>query len=543
MELSVISRMRILIIDNKQSATKHLTPQLEQIGFRNIQYVESTQRALLALEKLTFDLVLCAYSIKRSHDGLYFYEKLLQNKLLPSETAFVFTSQETSFEIIQSILELPADDILAKPVKVEKLYKRLSRVMRRKQKFMVVHDFIKEEKYNAAITEVNKLLSYPSNRDHFPLALKMKGDLLLLSKQYEEAKAFFASMIKIESLAWAEQGLVKSLIALDFDDDAEKQIINLAARRETKTMAYELLASLQIKQGAYNDALESMLIATEISPKNMRRQHIARLIARLTHDHETEFAVTKLLLRNSKNTVSETPEAYMKVVRAGIDFAMTADPSQVNEVMNATRQYLTELKRKFVQEDIQEEIKIIKARMSYLENDVQKATDLVENFTRDNSRLGDESLADKAKALHEVGLKDDALALYKVIEERAQKRANYIDDQLSDIALFSHCISQERSEKEQVRLNPKELNSEGITAFRNGNFTKAFDVFSQAASIMPKNTAIALNLLHVISKLNLSGAIEEVNTHLMHSINLLEQKKLSFEQAQKYKKLRNLLNV
>jgi DNA-binding response OmpR family regulator len=543
MELSVISRMRILIIDNKQSATKHLTPQLEQIGFRNIQYVESTQRALLALEKLTFDLVICAYSIKRSHDGLYFYEKLLQSKLLPSETAFVFTSHETNFEIIQSILELPADDILAKPLKVEKLYKRISRVMRRKQKFITVHDFINEEKYNAAITEVNKLLSYQSNRDLFPLALKMKGDLLLLARQYEEAKAFFTSMIKIESLAWAEHGLVKSFIALGSDDDAEKQIIALAAKRETKTMAYELLASLQIKQGAYNEALESMLIATEISPKNMRRQHIARLIARLTHDHETEFAVTQLLLRNSKNTVSETPEVYMKVVRAGIDFAMTADPSQVNEVMNATRQYLTELKRKFVNEDIQEDINIIKARMSYLENDVQKATDLVENFTRDNRKLGDESLADKAKALHEVGLKDDALALYKVIEERTQKRANYVDDQLSDIALFSQCITQERFEKEQVRLNPKELNAEGITAFRNGNFAKAFDVFSQAASIMPKNTAIALNLLHVISKLNLSGAIEEVNTHLMHSINLLEQKKLSFEQAQKYKKLRNLLNV
>jgi tetratricopeptide (TPR) repeat protein len=415
--------------------------------------------------------------------------------------------------------------------------------MRRKQKLIAVHDFINEEKYNSAITEVNKLLSYQSNRDLFPLALKMKGDLLLLAKQYEEAKAFFTSMIKIKSLAWAEKGLVKSLIALDFDDDAEKQIIALAAKRETKIMAYELLASLQIKQGAYSDALESMLIATEISPENMRRQHIARLIARLTHDHETEFAVTQLLLRNSRNTVSETPEAYMSVVRAGIDFAMTADPSQVNEVMNATRQYLTELKRKFINEDIQEDIKIIKARMSYLENDVQKATDLVENFTRDNRKLSDESLADKAKALHEVGLKDDAIALYTVIEKRTQKRASYVDDQLSGVALFSQCIAQERREKEQVRLNPKELNAEGISAFRSGNFAKAFEVFSQAASIMPKNIAIALNLLHVISKLNLNNAIEEVNIHLNRSINLLEQKKLNFEQTQKYKKLRNLLNV
>ncbi|MFQ3207217.1 MAG: PleD family two-component response regulator, partial [Glaciecola sp.] len=92
MDLDVIAKIRILIIDNVVSAKEHFTSPLEQIGFRDIQYVESTSRALLAIEKLPFDLIICAYSIQTEHDGLYFYEQLLQLKSLNSKTGFIFTS-------------------------------------------------------------------------------------------------------------------------------------------------------------------------------------------------------------------------------------------------------------------------------------------------------------------------------------------------------------------------------------------------------------------------------------------------------------------
>jgi two-component SAPR family response regulator len=121
MDVAVITRIRILIIDNVVSAKKYLTSPLEKIGFRDIQYVESTSRALLAIEKLPFDLIICAYSIQTEHDGLYFYEQLLQLKLLNSKTGFIFTSTTTSFEIIQSIVDLPPDDFIAKPVDTQKL--------------------------------------------------------------------------------------------------------------------------------------------------------------------------------------------------------------------------------------------------------------------------------------------------------------------------------------------------------------------------------------------------------------------------------------
>lgn len=543
MDLAVITKMRILIIDNVASAQKHLTSPLEQIGFRDIQYVESTSRALLAIEKLPFDLILCAYSIRTSHDGLYFYEQLLQSTLLKSKTGFILTSHDASFEIVQSIVDLPPDDFITKPVSAEKLSKRVNRLFRRKRRMSTVSEFISHEKYNAALTEVDTLLSYQSNRDIFPIALKTKGDLLLLAKRYSDARAFFKSMLSVQAFNWAEIGLIKCLIALDQDALAENKIIELACKRESKTAAYDLLSILNLKHDKYNDALESALIASEISPRNFRRQNTTRLLAQLSHDHEAEFGIAGKMISNAKNSVKETPQLYKNAVRAGLDFAMSAEPKQLQDIMNATKQFLTKLKKQYSLEDHAEEVKIMQARLLYLQNENEKALDIVEQFNRDNSMMSDEALVDKAKALHEVGLRDDAIALYQVLDERAQRRIRDIDDTLCEKSLFSRLISKEKQERERIRLNPKELNKEGIQAFNTGNFGKAYEVFSQASALMPKNTAIALNLLHVISKLQMSSAISELGTHVTRCIEVLELKKLNFEQTQKYKKLRNLLNV
>lgn len=543
MDLAVITKTRILIIDNAASAKKHLTSPLEQIGFRDIQYVESTHRALLAIEKLPFDLIICAYSIQTEHDGLYFYEQLMQLKLLKNKTGFIFTSHQTSFDIVQSIVELPPDDFIAKPVNTDKLAQRIERVFRRKSRMSPVFKFIDQEKYNAALTEVDKVLSFQKNRDFFPIALKTKGDLLLLAQQFDDAHTFFESMLRVQKVSWAQIGFIKTLLALGLDEKAERKILDLACNHDTKTSAYELLAMLHIKHENFDDALESLLIAFQLSPKNFKRQNTVRLLAKLSHDHEVEFEVSKQMIASAKHSVKESPQLYKNAVRAGIDYAMCAEPKQIQDIMNATKQFLTQLKKKYMHEDHNEEVKVMQARLLYLQNENEKALAIVEQFDRDNSAMSDEALIDKAKALHEIGLKEDSLALYKVLDERAQKRINYVDDQLCELSLFSKLISKEMHEKESIRLNPKELNKQGIQAFNTGNFGKAFEVFDQAFTLMPKNTAIALNLLHVISKLQVSAAISELGMHVTRCITLLELKTLNFEQTQKYRKLRNILNV
>ena len=70
-------------------------------------------------------------------------------------------------------------------------------------------------------------------------------------------------------------GIAKSLLALNELDDAEEEVIQLAMRPDSALEAYDLLAKLQIKQSAFDEALECTSLACNISPQNIARHKLA----------------------------------------------------------------------------------------------------------------------------------------------------------------------------------------------------------------------------------------------------------------------------
>ena len=151
--------------------------------------------------------------------------------------------------------------------------------------------------YEKALSEVEFFLLQPEQAEHFPLAMKIKGDLLIFTERYQEAIAFFESIINIQDFSWAKMGIAKCLLALNELDDAEREIIQLALRPDSALHAYDLLAKLQIKQSAYEDALECTSLACNISPQNVPRHQIAINLARITHDYEGQFNSAKKVVR------------------------------------------------------------------------------------------------------------------------------------------------------------------------------------------------------------------------------------------------------
>ena len=129
--------------------------------------------------------------------------------------------------------------------------------------------------YEKALAEVEFFLLQPEQAEHFPLAMKIKGDLLIITERFQEAVAFFESIINVQDFSWAKVGIAKSLLALNELDDAEREVIQLAMRPDSALEAYDLLAKLQIKQSAFDEALECTSLACNISPQNIARHKLA----------------------------------------------------------------------------------------------------------------------------------------------------------------------------------------------------------------------------------------------------------------------------
>ncbi|MDO6568863.1 response regulator [Alteromonas sp. 1_MG-2023] len=538
MNLQLARQTRLLIAEDQALAKSHIKYALEQLGFQHIDYVDRAAHALTSLRTRQYDVIVCAYDLRHEQGGYNLFEQLKTEKTIPLTTGFIFTSADTAIDVVHAIIELQPDEFLAKPFSVNELDKRLSKVVTRKKLFFDVYRFMDESNPEQALKELEFILVEPKNAEHFPLALKTKGDLLLLNNEFENAKLFYESIINIQNFTWAKLGLVQCYIHLGEFDEAERDLIQLALQPDSMLSAYDLLAELQIKLEAYDEALECMNVASDISPRNVMRHITAVQLARLTHDYEGQFNSAKKVVRFGKNSVHDTPEMYLSVARAGIDFAMTAETSQTNKIIKQSNEFLRQLKSAYPKVNLEHQLQVINARIHYLKDENEKAKDLLDSLDIDNlEEHSVETLLDSAKAFHDLGLRGSAL---KILDKATLKQKE-LD---APNSLLSRYIEQEVNEKTAISISPKNLNDVAVVQYKRGELVKSYQTFEQAFRVMPRNPAIALNLLQASAmRRSREGKTEDNMKAVMKKCRFtLECASLSEEQSQRYETVKGLLD-
>lgn len=527
---------KVLIVDDQVLAKGYMKYSLEELGFSDITYVDKAQHALNKIRHEQFQLIICSYNLKKDQDGYYLYDQLKHNGELQPSCAFIFISADTTADLVHSIVELQPDDFLAKPFTVKDLDKRLTKVLTRKQALKKVYRFMGKGQLLKALSEVEMFLTEPKNSEFFPLALKTKGELLLGCGHYEQAKEFYQAIINVQPFTWAQLGLVNAFIHLNEDEDAEKLVLRLAFKKDSQLAAYDLLSALQIKQKDFDSALECVVVATEISPRNIRRHKTALDLSRITHDYETQFEAAKKIVKFAKDSIHDKPENYLNVARAGIDFAMTSDESETFKLLRQSNEYVKQFKAAFPKAELHDQIKVIDARLLYLQDEKENAKALLGQLESDNWESDNmDALLDKAKAFHELGFYDKSIAVLDLIEKRCKK-----DEQQG--SLFLHYVQQERQERSDIKQTPKELNNSAVAYYKKGDLDDALRVFRQAFVVMPKNVSIALNLLQSIAMNSKSDIAEKSTAKLVDTcIRAIENSSLSDEQTERYHKVREMI--
>ena len=537
MKLNLAKNTKLLIAEDQVLAKSHMHYALEQLGFKNMDYVDRPSLALAAMQQHDYDAIICSYSLRSEQGGYFLLEQLTHDNSLPLTSAFIFTSADTSADVVHAIIELQPDEFIAKPFSVKELDKRLGRVLSRKKALKNVYRCMDSGDNERALAEIEHFLVQPENADHYPLAFKIKGDLLMLTQRYQQAVAFYESIINVQSFSWAKLGIATSLLALNELDDAEREIIQLAMRPDSALDAYDLLAKVQIKRSEFDDALESTHMACDISPRNIARHQQAIDLARITHDYESQFNSAKKMVRYAKGSIHDKPDVYLTAARAGVDFAMTSDPDHVHSIVKQTNEYLRQLKRAHPKASVSDELAVIEARLHYLKDDTLKAQTLLSEFHTDYSEQhSTEALLDRAKALHEVGMKKESLQILDTIAEENTADGN-------ELNLMSTYLKQEREEKREISLSPKVLNNTAVAQYKKGNLEQSYNTFAQAFRVMPKNPSIALNFLQAILRSRKANAPLKANTvnTIKRCREILETAALTSEQQTRYETVKHIL--
>ena len=531
MDSAVKRDERILIIDDQSLSQSYLRYALEQLGYQNLSYADRAQTALTLCKQNSYDLIICAYNLPKGKDGYQLFEELKTTGLQQPNTALIFISADTDPALVHSVLELQPDEFLAKPFAIKDLQQRIERVFLRKQLLRPVFDYLTLQQYDKALEQLNQLLTQAELHRQYPLLLKLKGDVLLQQGVFDEALTFFNAMLSIQPFAWARIGRVRCLLQLSDEQQAFTELELMLSRSETRLFALDHLAELEFRQHHFQQAQQHILQAANIAPRNLLRQQKLLQLSRLNHDYENQYRAARDMVKYARYSMYEQPDLYLNLARASIDFALSSeDPEQQTRLNRQANLSINTVQRQFGQQQ-NDAMLVLQARLLYLQDHRDKARNLLQELSVEQDIDSLEDALDKAKALHEVGLADASRSLFARISQYCRKQ--------QPEALFSAYLLQEQQERSAMAQGPRELNNNAVRLYQHGNWQEAFSAFALAWQVMPKNAGIALNLWQTLLTSPRPLCSSQQQAKLMSQCQqLIENSKLSSEQAQRYQQLR-----
>jgi len=532
MESSLKRNERILIIDEQSLSQSYLRFALDELGYQDVTIADRPQIALNLCRENHYSLIICSYNQGTGKDGYQLYEELKFSGLQKHTTGIIFISAETDPTLVHSVIELQPDEFMAKPFVIKDLQVRIERVLKRKEQLRPLYQLLDAHNYSAALLYIDQQLSDVAQRKWFPLLLKLKGDILLIEKQFADAELFFKAMLAIQPFSWAKMGLVRCYLQLDKEAQAFSELETMLVRSDSRLFALDLLAELEFKQQRYQEAQQHLINAAELAPRNLLRQQKLLQLSRLNHDYEIQYRAAKDMVKFARYSIFEQPDLYLNLARASIDFALSSEDEEQNSRLNRQATLsLQNLQKQFSKHDLSEQHQILQARLLYLQDHKDKAKALLRDLDINSPINSLEDALDKAKALHEIGLTDASQQLFEQISQ-------YCLQQNTD-PIFNAYLQQEKAERKQMQQGPRELNNSAVQMYQRGHWEQAFNAFSLAHQVMPKNAGIALNLWQTImtSPRTLCSAKEQKRLQL-ECQQIIENSPLKPEQQRRYDQLK-----
>ncbi len=524
---------KVLIIDDQALAQNFLKRALESLGIKSVYIAESAKHALRLCAEHNFNVILCSYNLSREKDGFHLFEEMKIKGFIKLTTAFIFVSAETSSALVNSVIELQPDDFLVKPFTAKELNTRLTRVLTRKNKLNNVYTALSDGKTRKALSLINRHLENPKLANMVPLLMRLKGDALLTLNENALAESFYKDLLSKHNFTWASVGLAKALLAQDKEAGAKAVLDELIDNPATKLAALDMLAKYHISNEEYELAYDEFNQASELSPRNINRHKNVLNLARLLHDYSGQFEAAKNMAKYGKRSIHDSPELYLAVARAGVDYALTLTSDESASILKQSQKYIEDMRTEFPNNpEAKEKISIVQARIHYLKDEQREAQKLIQAVMFNNSHdSGIEDKLDKAKAFHELGFREQAVDILENLDEFE------LEDEIGAKVLCEF-VKQETLEKKEIQYSPRELNNMAVEFFKRNQLEPAIQAFSDATRLMPKNIKIALNMLQVLAEQNQHYGLQDHHKeHLDKCSLVLSNNTLDTDQQKRYETL------
>ncbi|WP_334047992.1 response regulator [Alteromonas gracilis] len=530
--------LHVLVIDNQGLVHDVIASALHEIGIKNVSSAFNAFHAKRLCESRQYDFVLLAFNVSHDKDGFHLFEELKHLNHINDTTTVVFLSAETSPELVNCIVELQPDDFWVKPLQRNKIETRLEYLIQVRLKLHKMLHCMQMGDYSTAMYYAERQLKDPSLSEYHPRIKRLIGDCLLQLRDYGTAEDYFRGLLQSMDHAWVHIGLTRSLLRQDELEEAQLLVDDLLLRPDTRFLTFDLLAQYFIEKEQFDIAYEQMKEASKLAPRNIERNKRLWDLARLNHDKAGQLSAVQNMAKFAKNSIHDSPQLTLNVIRSTIDLATSLGNAETEKYFQKAEAELEELKsQKGMQNQLGEQIDVIKARVLCLRDDKKSAEKIMKDRSASTEGLSMEDSLDKMKAFHELGMREQCVSILDKLRKQ-------IEGDTFTSQVVNEYLNQESIERTEIQFTTKELKQMATVNYKENRLIPAYNNLRQALTLSPKDKQIALSLLKVIAQIHLDDALtDEQMKSAQRAAKLLQANGLSATQADKRDQYVKLIGI
>tara|TARA_R110002153_G_scaffold113667_4_gene256035 strand:- start:4434 stop:6080 length:1647 start_codon:yes stop_codon:yes gene_type:complete len=520
--------IEVLIIDAQALVHTVIRGALLDAGIKQVKSAHNAYSALRLCQTTRFDMVLIAFDVKSDKDGFNLLEEMKYKGYITKTTCVIFLSADTSQGLVNCVVEMEPTDFWVKPLDRSKVIKRIYHILTIEKKLYALRYYFDQSEYPKVIYYAERQLEDPSLTMYYPHINRLIGKSLFNIKEYQAAQEFYQKLAKSYSYAWVQLGLAGTLLKQNKIDEATELTTELLKRDDTKFATYDLLAEYHIDNEDYQQGYEIIQEATKLAPRSIERNTKSWNLARLNHDKVGQYLATKNIAKYAKNSIHDSPDLQLNVIRSGLDLAATLSDTESDKVLVNTEKSIERLKQDFgATSDLADQLTIIEVRRLNLRQNKKQAEQVMLEHSRASALKNFEDNLDKVKAFHEVGLWEQSMRLLEQMKDDVE------NDSFTGKVL-SEYLEQESKERQDIRYSPKELGEMASAYYKNKRYKPAYNLLCQAAQLSPNNPNITITLLKVLAILaEEDGLSDEETLSVEKCLETLEEVTLSEVQQTK----------
>ncbi|MES2207237.1 MAG: tetratricopeptide repeat protein [Pseudomonadota bacterium] len=297
--------LNVLVVDDSPQARGFWFPHLNTLGIEKVSWAHGPSEAISQLKANEFDLILLEYDLQYGQGGIALLEKLRNSNLIPSITALILVTTEQRYDRVMSAMEFTPDDYIVRPFSLQILHGRLDRVLYRKKCLATIYGAMQKQSYEQALNACDQVVALLPAYQHE--ALKIKGDILMLTGRYEDAERFYSDLKTERTWPWVKLGWAKALYQMQNFKKASDILNQLITEHIAYIEAYDWMAKVQQSLNDVQGAQRILERAALRSPRALKRQRSLGRLAFENQDWDTaEKALSRVLEVGSETGCLET---------------------------------------------------------------------------------------------------------------------------------------------------------------------------------------------------------------------------------------------